>query len=613
MTPPSHAEAIDARVTTELVDMMFAGSRVAVATTFIGPVLVAWLFLPLVGFWLAFAPAVGILCLHVERALFIGRFQRARALPDFTPAPWAKGTQHRLAVMGAAISLWVLAATLTRNPTAVFYASALPVVLAAGSLQYSVYPRTVEHYLTPMLLGCSLQLLWLGQGYWVSAFFLLIAWLTLIAASRRFGKAMRHNIELRLKNQQLNDELKAQKAVVEEVSAAKTRFLNAASHDLRQPVQAVMLLSEALQERSEHPDNLALLSKLRTGVHHFANSVDEIMDIAQLDAGNVQVQALPVRMVDLLDRLESTYREVAEAKGLGLLIRPPRDASACVHIDAALTWRIVSNLVSNAIRYTRQGTVMIAVRNGGTLPDSDGVPTPAVRLEVRDSGVGIAPEMQSRIFEEFFQVDNLHRDRREGVGLGLAVARRLARLMGLRIGVRSRPGQGSVFSLSMPLCELQALGDAASSASLPSINGLRVLVVDDDTASREATLALLASWNVQAVGAGTADEAEDQTMAMVRRGEAPNTLLTDHWLPAAQSSRDVDARVRQVLRHDHPGSADTLRTAVLTGDSQRETREEVLRRGWTFWQKPVRPQALRQWLAHTALEATDTPPAPHPP
>lgn len=165
----------------------------------------------------------------------------------------------------------------------------------------------------------------------------------------------------------------------------------------------------------------------------------------------------------------------------------------------------------------------------------------------------------------------------------------------------------------MPLCEFQALGDAASSASLPSINGLRVLVVDDDTASREATLALLASWKVQAVGAGTADEAEDQTMAMVRRGEAPNTLLTDHWLPAAQSSRDVDARVRQVLRHDHPGSADTLRTAVLTGDSQRETREEVLRRGWTFWQKPVRPQALRQWLAHTALEATDTPPAPHPP
>ena len=138
MTLTSTPEAIDSRVTIELVDMMFAGSRVAVATTFIGPVLVAWLFLPLVGQWLAFAPAAGILCLHAERALFIGRFQRARVRPGFTPEPWAEGTQRRLAVMGAAVSLWVLAATLTRNPTAVFYSSALPVVLAAGGLQYSV-------------------------------------------------------------------------------------------------------------------------------------------------------------------------------------------------------------------------------------------------------------------------------------------------------------------------------------------------------------------------------------------------------------------------------------------------------------------------------------------
>lgn len=608
MTRTSTPEAIDSRVTIELVDMMFAGSRVAVATTFIGPVLVAWLFLPLVGQWLAFAPAAGILCLHAERALFIGRFQRARALPGFAPEPWARGTQYRLAVMGAAVSLWVLAATLTRNPTAVFYSSALPVVLAAGGLQYSVYPRTVEHYLTPMLLGCSLQLVWLGQDYWVPAFFLFIAWFTLIVASRRFGKAMRNNIELRLKNQQLNDELKAQKAVVEEVSAAKTRFLSAASHDLRQPVQAVMLLSEALQERSEHPDNLLLLSKLRTGVHHFANSVDEIMDIAQLDAGNVQVQAQPVRIAELLDRVESTYREVAEAKGLALLIRPPSEASACVQVDAALTWRIVSNLVSNAIRYTREGTVMIAVRNGGTLPGCDGTPTPAVRLEVRDSGVGIAPEMQTRIFEEFFQVDNLHRDRREGVGLGLAVARRLARLMGLRIGLRSRPGLGSVFSLSMPLCGLQASGETASGAQLASIDGLRVLVVDDDTASREATLALLASWNVQAVGAGTADEAEAQALAMAVRGEPPHALLTDHWLPGAQSSDDVDARVRRVLRQHHLSNADTLQTAVLTGDSRRETRDHALSQGWTFWQKPVRPQVLRQWLANLATETADAPP-----
>lgn len=594
------SEALNTRVTTEVVDMLFAGSRVAVATTFVGPVLVAWLFLPFVGPWLAYAPAFAILCLHAERAVFIGRFQRARALPGYTPEPWARGTQWRLAVMGCAISLWVLAATTTRDPTAVFYSAALPVVLAAGSLQYSVYPRTVEAYLTPMLLGCCLQLLWLGEGYGVPAFFLFITWLTLIVASHRFGQAMRNNIELRLKNQQLNEALTEQKRQIEEISAAKTRFLSAASHDLRQPVQAVMLLSEALADRSESPDNQALLAKLRTGVHHFANSVDEIMDIAQLDAGHVQVHAHPVRITELLDRLESAYREVAQAKGLALLIRPPHQPDATVCVDSALSWRILSNLVSNAVRYTASGTVMIAVRPDGFLTDRHGARAKAVRIEVRDSGQGIAPDLQNRVFEEFFQVDNPHRDRREGAGLGLAVVRRLANLMDLRVGLRSRPGAGSVFSLSLPLCENPALPVVPSGEETRSLDGVCVLVVDDDGAAREATLALLSAWGAQAHGAEDANDAALVATALHEQGTRLDALLTDHWLPKGQSSQNVHERVCNALRASPacPG----FQTAVFTGDNRRETRDAALQQGWRFWHKPVRPQDLRHWLDSLAQE-----------
>jgi two-component system, sensor histidine kinase len=587
----------DLRVRIELVDLLFAGSKVAVATTFIGPVLVAWLFHPLLGTPLAVLPALGILCLHAERAWHIMRFQRARQRPGYAPEPWAQGTQWRLAVMGVAISLWVLAVMVTRDASGIFYSVALVVVLAAASLQYSVYPRTVDFYLTPLLLGCCAQLLWIGPGYVVPAFFVFVTWLTLIAASRRFGRTMRSNIELRLRNEQLNHELMAQKAILEEVSASKTRFLTAASHDLRQPVQSVMLLSEALQERAESSANRELLGKLRTGVDHFANAVDEIMDIAQLDAGTVPVHPQTVRVSDLLLRLDSTYRQVAEAKQLGFFLRPPADPDAAVVVDPVLAWRILSNLVSNAIRYTARGQVMIAVRPQSTLTGQGESPGPALRFEVRDSGIGIHPMLQQRVFEEFFQVENLHRDRKKGVGLGLAVARRLARLMGLPLTMRSQSGKGSVFALAMPLSPVPAEPVVVQPADLTTHEGLCLFVVDDDREALDATLALLASWGVVARGAATLDDLVTSMPRWLTEGARPHGLLTDHWLPDGHSSSDVDAQVRRLL-HDHcPEQAQALQTAVFTGDSRPQTRATIEGRGWAFWQKPVRPQQLRQWLA----------------
>ncbi|MEZ5664423.1 MAG: HAMP domain-containing sensor histidine kinase [Burkholderiaceae bacterium] len=596
---PDTASDPDLRVRVELVDLLFAGSKVAVATTFIGPVLVGWLFYPLIGTALAVWPALLILGLHAERAWFIARFQVARGQPDYAPEPWARGTQWRLAIMGVAISLWVLALMLTRDGGGIFLAVVLVVVLAAASLQYSVYPRTVEVYLTPLLLGCSLQLLWLGAGFFVPAFFLSMTWLTLIAASRRFGRTMRSNIELRLRNERLNHELTLQKAVAEDASAAKTRFLAAASHDLRQPVQSIMLLSEALQERGESPGNRELLGKLRTGVDHFANALDEIMDIARLDAGQVLVHPQAVRLTDLLARVETVYRMTAEAKGLGLFLRPPADERAAVWVDPALVWRILSNLVGNALHYTNAGHVMVAVRRGRHVNPETGDTAPGWRFEVRDSGIGIDPALQQLVFEAFFQVDNLHRDRREGVGLGLAVVQRLVRLMDLRLELRSRPGWGSVFAVTMPACSLPVEAVAQEIPDLPDGHGLCVLVVDDDSPSREAMQALLASWGVQTRGAGSADEAAAEAASIQAQGIRLHGLLTDHWLPDGQSSVDVDTRVRQALQGR---AARNLATAVFTGDNQVQTREAVQARGWTFWQKPARPWQLRQWLASLLLE-----------
>lgn len=604
---PSTGPAMDRRVRVELVDLFFAGSRVQVATTYAGPLLVGWLFFPLLGWWQTVLPGAVIMVLQFERNAFIRRFEQARHQPGFQPEDWVVRAQWRAALIGTCISLWVLAVTLTRDAEGIFYSAALVVVLAAASLQYSVFPRAVAFYLTPLLLGCCLQQLWLGPANWVLAFFLFITWATLIASSRRFGRTIRNNIELRLLNEQLNRELQEQKSAVEEASAAKTRFLIAASHDLRQPVQSIILLSEALQTDSDNTGTRHLLDKLRTGVDHFANAVDEIMDIAQLDAGNVLVQPQAVLVSDLLDRLDSTYREVAETKQLGFFVRPPARRDMAVWVDPALVWRILSNLVSNAIRYTPSGNVMVAVRRDSNTESPEGAAIPVLRFEVRDSGVGIEPDLQQRVFEEFYQIENLHRDRKEGVGLGLAVARRLTRLMGLRLTMRSQLGQGSVFALSVPVSQQPAASAIMQQGDLPLRHGLCVLVVDDDTDSREAAMALLTSWGVQVFGAGGAEEAGVRTREMLAQGASPNGLLTDHWLPGGSSSSDVDARVRQALREACPGRENALGTAVFTGDSRAETREAIETRGWIFWQKPVRPPQLRQWLIRLTQKANTDP------
>jgi len=601
---------MERRVQLELVELFFAGSRVQVATTYLGPLLVGWLFFPLLGWWQTVLPGALIMALQLERNFFIRRFERSRHERALQPGWWVQQAQWRAAVMGSCISLWVLAVTLTKDPEGIFHSAALVVVLSAASLQYSVFPRAVAFYLTPLLLGCCAQQIWLGPDYWVLAFFLFITWLSLIAASRRFGRTIRSNIELRLLNEQLNQELTVQKATVEEASAAKTRFLIAASHDLRQPVQSILLLSEALQSSQDRADHGSLLLKLRLGVEHFADAVDEIMDIARLDAGHVQVQRQAVRVTDLLARLDITYREVAAAKGLGLFLRPPADAGVAVQVDPALVWRILSNLVGNAIRYTPEGSVMVAVRRAAGMAGPDGQRMPALRIEVRDSGLGIDPALQQRVFEEFFQVDNLHRDRKEGVGLGLAVARRLARLMGLELTMRSRPGRGSVFGLAVPVSAEPAEPMSASPVSLPPAPGLCVMVVDDDADAREATLALLRTWGVEAHAAASVAQAHEVAGRLAAQGQWPHALLSDHWLPAGQSSLDADAQVRAALRAIDPEQARTLHTAVITGDSRPATREAVLQRGWRFWQKPVRPAQLRDWLVGLSVQSGVAPPCP---
>jgi two-component system, sensor histidine kinase len=571
------------------------GFKLAILSTLVGPLLVGWLFEPFIGVWKSWGMVVVIYALHSERWFFFRRFARAKQTADFAPADWMRGVAWRLGVMGTALGLWMLASTASGSETAMFYALTLAAIMSAGALtQFCIHPPVVAAFVTPFLLGSTAQMIWLGlsQGSkigWVSAVYLGVFWAVLVAASRRFGRVMHSDLVQRYRNQDLLAEVGAQKERAEAASEAKSRFLAAASHDLRQPVHAVALLADALQQQSSDAQQRQLLSRLQGGVAHFADVVDEVLDVARLDAGAVPVNWQVVPVQELLDRVDATYRELAQAKGLALLIRPCVDSDAAVRADPALLWRVLSNLMGNAIRYTQQGTVLLAVRRDSSLGRA------GWRFEVRDTGPGIALDQQALIFEEFYQLHNPQRDAKSGLGLGLALAKRMAQLLETQVRVRSKSSQGATFSIALSADSIRAKPPKLPKNTAPNVylSHFTALVVDDDEASREALRALLQTWGMAVHVAHDVRSAVDQMAAMSSHAGAAKrmALLTDHWLAHGENAFAVAAAVQSAC----PPELD-LHVAVFTGDIDPQLREQVQARGWMFAPKPVRPLSLRLWL-----------------
>jgi signal transduction histidine kinase len=253
-------------------------------------------------------------------------------------------------------------------------------------------------------------------------------------------------IRRRIRARAAAEELRAAKAHAEAASDAKTRFLAAASHDLRQPVQALGLFSATLQAMAKLPqvrgeDIAPIATRLQLALQGLGRLLNGLFDLSALDNGTVTVNKRAVDAADLLAELQSAFAGPAAEKGLQLRVRIPPNGDAVLDTDPMIAGRILSNLVANALRYTNNGGVLVTCRRRGKLLD----------LQVHDTGVGIDPAEQARIFGEFYQVQGVMREREGGMGLGLAIAQRSAQLLGSAVEVRSVPGRGSRFSFALPL------------------------------------------------------------------------------------------------------------------------------------------------------------------
>jgi signal transduction histidine kinase/CheY-like chemotaxis protein len=399
------------------------------------------------------------------------------------------------------------------------------------------------------------------------------------------NRELREGFAIRFENRRLLAALEVEKAEAEAARAraekanlAKSQLLAAASHDLRQPLHALSLFSGSLQSLALDDEAKDVAARIQSNVAAMEKLFNGLLDISRLEAGVVQSHCEPTSCQDLFDRLAGYFDPVAEQQGLDLRFR---DTDLWVDADPALTEQICVNLVTNALRYTRTGGVLVAARRrAGSGGDS-------ISIEVSDTGIGIAGRDQARIFDEFVQIGNPERDRGKGLGLGLAIAQRLAAILGSQIEIASVEGRGSRFSFALPRAEPAQAAQVIAAPDL--MRGLRVLLVDDDAMVREGAGLLLGQWGVEVALAAGLAEAE----ALLGDAAQFDICLTDYRLPGDLNGLTVIATLSK--RPDAPKAF-----CLVTGDMGAEVLAAADAAHVPIIHKPLHPARLRALLNHLA-------------
>ncbi len=370
------------------------------------------------------------------------------------------------------------------------------------------------------------------------------------------------------------EELKVKREAADRASAAKTRFVAAASHDLRQPMHAVGLLVGILAERQISPDISSLLNKIQHSVSALENLFETLLDISRLDAGIVTPHLICVSVDSLLESVELAHWQAAADKGLTLRVHRPR---TLVQTDSALLLSMLGNLVSNAIRYTERGHIDVFCRKSEQF----------VTVYVCDTGIGVPAAELEFIFEEFYQLSDTNRARGQGLGLGLAIVRRTAELLGYGLSARSSMSAGSVFGIRLPIAtadQFRQMIPVSVGGQDSLLTGAFIVVVDDDQESRFATEAIFKSWRCHVIAGSCGAEVRHELSQHLRQ---PDLIVADYWLGNGETGlaiiqdlrRDAEMRIPAIiLTADH----DVARVVLAQADDI------------VFLQKPANAQRIRR-------------------
>lgn len=400
----------------------------------------------------------------------------------------------------------------------------------------------------------------ISTSYWPTSGEFLLFCRDITERTRAEAERLRYEAELR----------KAQK-LAERESQAKTRFLATASHDLRQPMQAMHLLAHLLVNHELPPESAEIAIRMQEAVDGLGEMLNALLDISKLDAGLVRPELSDFSLSELIRQLIDEHLPIAVEKGIRLKCV---DSSLYVHSDLKLLTRILRNLISNAIKYTPSGKVLLGVRRKGK----------AAHIQVLDTGIGVMRNELKKVFDEFHQSGNTARDRREGLGLGLAIVKRLSTLLEHSVDVASHVGRGTCFSVTVPVAldakeRPRCLAKSQLVLELPYA-GAEVLVVDDEADIREGLAMSLRQW-----GYAVSVAADFEQAISVMKKNSPAMVIADYRL-GSKTGIDVIREVRRQSKRKIPA-------LLLTGDATEERAREADRLGVQLVRKPVSCEQLR--------------------
>ncbi|WP_420847314.1 hybrid sensor histidine kinase/response regulator [Methylobacterium organophilum] len=372
-----------------------------------------------------------------------------------------------------------------------------------------------------------------------------------------------------------NEALVAAKEEAETANRSKTRFLAAASHDLLQPLNAARLSLSALTDLATAPDAQTIAGQVERGLQTIEDLIKTLIDISKLDAGIVRPMIKAVRLADMFATIDASFRPFAERKELRLVSRCP---DLVVQTDVVLLQRILQNLVSNAIRYTESGGVLLCGRLRGK----------TCRVDVIDTGRGIAETERSLVFEEFYRGAKDTDDGEVGLGLGLSIVQRMASTLGHPITLASRVGHGTRMTLELPIATTRPDAQVRIAPVATTLTGARVLIVENDATAADALQRLLRGWDAKVQ---TFRDLEAVVAGLEAGMMRPDVMLIDYHLDHGACGLDVVTHLRQTQNWATP-------VIVTTADYAPEIQARVIEIGAELVHKPIKPAQLRSLLAY---------------
>jgi signal transduction histidine kinase len=456
--------------------------------------------------------------------------------------------------------------------------------IAATGPYVPAYYTFAAAFFAPIVIAWALTG---GSGGLVTAILLFYFAIMMMLFARELNTTVERSIGIRFRNEALidllrtaNERAEAARAHAEDANKSKSRFLAAAAHDLSQPLHALTLLTGLLNARAREPDQREVAASIGRAVESLDNLFTELLDLSRLDAGVIVPSVAVVGVHDVVAGLKEEYRSKAAAKGLAFSAEACDDAIAT---DYLLLERVLRNLLENAIRYTERGSVSVECRR------VEG----EVAITVADTGIGIALAEQARIFDEFYQIHNPARDRRKGLGLGLAIVQRLVDRLGHRLELESAPGAGSRFTVWIAATDAApaaAAREAGVASAATTVEGATVLVIDDEPEVVGVLTLLLGEWGCEPIPAGSLAEARTRLAAASNR---PDLMLVDYRLANGENGIEVIEALNTDLGF--------VPAVLVTGDTASEQLHEFEDAGYPVLHKPVKPEEL-QGLMHSLLQ-----------